>query len=151
MELKNLNKNQSFGSDKKQALRYTFLNNLINELKERELPSEIIIAINKEIEELNAFSGSDKKLLKQARKAKSTLLKLIEEELGLVLKYHYQNSWMAYGMLAGVLFSTIFSQLGFANTWNSLGMGISMGLIFGMLAGKNRDEKAFKEGKQLNL
>lgn len=149
--MKELNKQLNIEHNKKLIEANSSLDHLIKELGKREIPLEIITVVNQEIEKINSFSGSDKDLLKQLRVSKKLVIEMIEKELELVPKYHYQNKWMAFGILAGVLFSTIFNQLGFSDTWNSLGMGISMGLLFGMLAGKNRDEKAFKVGKQLNF
>lgn len=149
--MKELNKRLNIEHNKKLIEANSSLDHLIKELGKREIPLEIITVVNQEIEKINSFSGSDKDLLKQLRVSKKLVIEMIEKELELVPRYHYQNKWMAFGILAGVLFSTIFNQLGFSDTWNSLGMGISMGLLFGMLAGKNRDEKAFKEGKQLNF
>ena len=151
MKLKELHQLTNAGTSKKLSSKYQSFQNLIGELRERELDSEIINTINSEIETINSFSESNKTLLRQLRKSKATILELLEKKLQLVAKYHYQNKWTALGMLAGIVFSTIFNQLGYSDTWNSIGMGISMGLIFGMLAGKNRDEKAFKEGNQLNF
>ena len=124
---------------------------LIDDLRKRELNSEIINTINQEIEKINSFSAPDKGLIKQLQTSKRIVLELIEKELKLVPRHHYQNKWMALGIIVGVLFSMIFNQLGFSDTWNSLGMGIPMGLLFGMLAGKNRDEKANREGFQVNI
>jgi len=103
--------------------------------------------INEEISTINRFSGTNKALRTQIQLSTKTVLKTIEKVLNIVPKYHYQNKWMVYGVIIGVLFSTILSTLGYQNTWNSLPMGISMGLIFGMLAGKNQDIKV----KNMNL
>lgn len=151
MKRKELHQLTNERTSKKLSRNYESFQNLIGDLRKRELDSEIINTINQEIEIINSFSESNKVLLKQLRKSKAKILEMIEKKLKLIPKYHYQNKWTALGMLAGVLFSTLFSQLGFSDTWNSLGMGISMGLLFGMLAGKNRDEKANREGFQLNI
>jgi len=57
---------------------------------------------------------------------------------------------MVYGMSIGILFTVIVTTVGYENTWTSFPMGLSMGLIFGLLAGKNRDDKAKKMNLQLN-
>lgn len=151
MKLKELHQLTNAGTNKKLARNYSTFQDLMDDLRKRELDSEIITAVNQEIEVINSFSKSNKDLLKQLRKSKAYILEMIEKKIKLVPKYHYQNKWMAFGIIGGVLFSTIFTQLGFTNTWNSIGMGIPMGLLFGMLAGKNRDTKALNEGKQLTV
>ena len=151
MELKELNKRNLNELNKKQLTKFNYLDQLIFDLKNREITTELINLINGKIDFINDFSGSEKDYIKQLKKATASILQLLGEELELVAKHHYQNQWTAYGMLAGVIFSTIFTQLGYSETWSSIGMGIPMGLLFGMLAGKNRDEKALKEGKQLNV
>ena len=151
MEFLKLNEPKNIAQNKKLIAKIEYFGKLINELKKREIDSSIVSYVNKEIEKTNIFSGSDRALLKQIKKSISSILKLLETELQLVINHHYQNTWMAYGMLGGVLFSTIFSQLGVSETWTTMGMGISMGMIFGMMAGKNRDKKAKQMGLQLNL
>jgi len=126
---------------------YLYFSILTAELENKQLPLRIIDMINEEISTINRFSGTNKALRTQIQLSTKTVLKTIEKVLNIVPKYHYQNKWMVYGVIIGVLFSTILSTLGYQNTWNSLPMGISMGLIFGMLAGKNQDIKV----KNMNL
>ena len=124
---------------------------MIVAINKKEVPRNIIASINLKINELNSFSGDTKTLIKLIKKTEKEIIKQIESEFGLVKKSHYQNHWMAYGIMAGVLFSTIATQFGFDETWNSVGFGISMGLIFGMIAGKNKDVQVAKEGLQLEV
>lgn len=151
MKLKELHQLTNARTSKKLLRNYNTIQALIADLRKRELDSEIINTINQEIEIINSYSESNKNLLKQLRNSKAKILELLEKKLKLVPKYHYQNKWMAFGILTGILFSIIFTQLGYSNTWNSIGMCIPIGLLFGMLAGKNRDEKANREGFQLNI
>jgi len=147
MKLIQLKKLQNAEQDQKLNKAYLYFLTLTAELEGRQLPLSIIDIINEEISTINRFSGTKKALLKQIQLSTKKILKTIEKILNIVPKYHYQNKWMIYGMIVGILFTTICSILGYQNTWNSLPMGISMGLIFGMLAGKNRDIKV----KNMNL
>jgi len=147
MKLIQLKKLQNAEQDQKLNKAYLYFLTLTAELEGRQLPLSIIDIINEEISTINRFSGTKEALLKQIQLSTKKILKTIEKILNIVPKYHYQNKWMIYGMIVGILFTTICSILGYQNTWNSLPMGISMGLIFGMLAGKNRDIKV----KNMNL
>lgn len=151
MKIIELNNKQNNNQSKKVVKRYSQLERLIIGLKEREITDEIVLAINDEINIINECKETEKDFLCKVKKTKSNILKLIEKELKLVPKSHYQNLWMVYGMIAGLIISLILKQFGFENTWNSVGMMLPMGMLFGIVAGKNRDEKAQKNGLQLNI
>ena len=150
MKLIQLRKLQNAGQHKKLDKVYLYFLNLITDLEDRPLPLSIIDMINEEISTINRFSGTKKELVSLIKQSTKKTLKTLEKVLNIVPKHHYQNKWMLYGMLAGIIFSTIVTNMGYENTWNSLPMGISMGLIFGLVAGKNRDAKANKMNLQLN-
>ena len=87
--------------DKKLTRQYISFRKLIAELKKREMPPETVNSINRNIEKINAFSGSKKDLRKQIRKSQSSILALIEKELNLVTKNLYRMRWMVIGMAIG--------------------------------------------------
>ncbi len=150
MEIKKINKRPNIEQHKKLANKYACFEKLINELKKREVPPEIVNSINQEIEKVNSFSGSDKDLLKLLRKAQSGILKLIEKELKLVTKNHYRNMWMsvgtaAFGIPFGVVFGAILGNMAF------IGIGIPIGMAIGIAVGTGMDKKAFENGNQLDL
>jgi len=91
MEIKELNKRPNIEQTKKLTNKYVYFENLINELKKREIPSEVAKSINKNIEDINSFYGSNKDLLKQIRKSQSYTYKLIEKELKLVPKNLFRS------------------------------------------------------------
>ena len=150
MEIKDIDKKTDIEKGKKLMSRFNDLEKLINELKKREVPSEIVNSVNQDIEDINSFVGSNKDLLKQLRKAQSKIIKLIEKELKLVTKNHYRNVWLAVGMAAfgipfGVVFGVSLGNMAF------LGIGIPIGMVLGIAIGTAMDKKAFEEGRQLNL
>ena len=150
MKIKELDKRPNHEQDKKLEMRYAIFENLIDELKERKIPSEILNSVNQNIEEINSFSGSNKDLRKRIRKSQFNILKLIEKELKLVSKNLYCNRWLAIGMSAfgipfGVAFGVSLDNMAF------LGIGIPIGMVIGMAIGAGMDKKAFEEGRQLNL
>lgn len=150
MKFKELNRKQNIEQDKKLANRYALFEKLINELKKKEIPLEIVNSVNLNIEEINSFSGSNKGLLKKLREAQSRILKLIEKELKFVTKNHYRNMWLALGMAVfgipfGVVIGLIIGNMAF------IGIGLGMGMPFGIIIGTEMDKKAFKDRKQLDF
>jgi len=135
----------------KLLVAYQKLEDLLDALDKKEMGEEHLLFINSEIKLLNLFTGSDKDMIKHLKSANTRILSFIEKELELVKKHHYQNKWMVFGMAGGVFLSYLFKAIDYSATWNSIGFAISMGLIAGLLAGKNRDEKAKKDGKQLDI
>lgn len=149
MEIKNLNKNNTLEQDKKLNKLYVSFEKLLDELKRREIPSELVHSINLQIEEVNSFSGQNRGLRKQIRKSRSKVLKLIEKELQLVTKNHYRNMFMALGMAFGVAIGT---ALGTSNENTSfLSVGIGIGMVLGLGVGSAKDKKAKENGLQLDL
>ena len=119
------------------------------ELKRKELPDEIIVSINNDIEGINTFNGADKDFIKRIRKTQSAIIKLIEKKLKIVPKNHYRNTLLAVGIATGVAVGiTIGSSTG---NMSLLAMGITIGMAIGMAAGTSKDKKAKDSGKQLDL
>lgn len=150
MEIQEFNKRPSIESNKKLANKYVNFEKMMNELRKKEIPSEIVNSINQDIEEINSFSGSDAALLKLLRKTQSNLLKLIEKELHLVTKNHYRNMWLAVGMSAfgipfGVVFGVSLGNMAF------IGIGLPIGMAIGIGIGIAKDKKAFENGNQLDV
>ena len=150
MDIKELDIKPNIEQDKKLTNKYVYFEKLIDELKRREMPSEIMNSINQNIEDINSFSGSNKDLRKQIRKSQSNILKLIEKELKLVPKNLYRARWMAIGMSVfgvplGMAFGVSLDNMAF------LGIGIPIGMVIGMAIGAGMDKKAFEEGRQIDL
>ena len=124
--------------------------NLLQVLKTRELPDEIVAYINNEVNLINATTASDKALAKQLSTSQSGILKLLEKELKLVTKNHYRNLWLALGMGSfglplGVVFGLSLGNMAF------LGIGLPIGMALGVALGTSMDNKAEKNGTQLDI
>ena len=150
MEIKELKKRPSIDQNKKLISAYAQFDQLLTELKKKELPEEIVKSINNGIDQINSVSESENELRKQIRKTQSGILKLIEKELKLVTKNHYRNTWLALGMAAfgiplGVAFGTSIGNMGL------LGIGLPIGMVIGMAVGSDLDKKAVKSGRQLDV
>jgi len=68
LEIQELNKRPNIEQNIKFKRVFIQFEKLIFELKTKEIPEEIVIFINKNIEEINSFSTSDKELKKQIKK-----------------------------------------------------------------------------------
>ncbi|WP_431107374.1 hypothetical protein [Winogradskyella poriferorum] len=125
------------------------LQQLLQELQERELPDATIDYINHQLRDLNAKSTADSKLYKAVFATQHTILKYLEKYHKIVSKGHYQKIWMVLGMSLfgvpmGVAFGTSMGNMAF------LGTGIPLGMVIGMAVGSGMDKKAAAEGRQLD-
>lgn len=136
--------------NKKLDKQYLFMHKLIAELNKRDLPLGVSSAINQNIENLNAFTGSSRTLLKTIRKSKVKIVNLLEKELKIVPKNHYMLRWLAIGMASfgvpiGVAFGVSMGNM------SLLAIGLPIGLAIGVAIGAGMDKKAMDEGRQLDL
>jgi hypothetical protein len=130
--------------------KYQLFENLTAALAKRNLPVNIITSINKEIELINDFYGSDTGLINQLAGAQKRILKMVEKQLKIVPKNHYLYLWMALGMsVFGIPLGLAFGHTS-GNAIN-LGIGIPIGMVLGMAVGNFLDDKARREGRQLDL
>lgn len=151
MKIERVIRAEKIGANPKLIKAYNAIEQLIEALNKKEIPKNVLENINSKVKKINAYTGDYKRLTKLIKKSDKDIENLVETEFGWVKKSYYQGLWTVYGMLAGGVFSTIFTQLGFEETWSSYGLAIPMGLIFGMLAGKNKDTQVAKDGLQLDI
>lgn len=123
---------------------------LIESLRVRELPGEIAAYINQDINTINGLTGSEHELFKTVRASQKKILKLVERELKLVPKKHYQKLWMAVGMSAfglpiGCLYGLALGNMAF------FAIGLPIGMGVGTLLGTAKDKKSSRAGNQLDV
>lgn len=150
MTLLELQPNEQFLSNSTLKEATQKVKRLLADLQKRSLPVDLIETINSKIEGINTSTLLGKPLEKLVSTTLAEILKLLEKELKLVPKYHFRNQWMALGMSAfglpfGVIFGLSLGNMAF------LGIGLPMGMAIGIALGSSLDEKAKKEGRQLNL
>jgi hypothetical protein len=129
---------------------YDSFEKLLSALRQRAIPEEQVSSINKDIGELNAMGDSDKKWYKEMKKVRHQIVNRVSKELKLVPKHYYRNQWMALGMTIfglplGVAFAFAIDNMAF------LAIGLPIGMPIGMAVGANLDQKAAKEGRQLDV
>lgn len=150
MEITLLKEPKELLENKKLQRRYAYFQELFTELKKQDLPDRMLSHINQEVEALNHFEGSGKELSKKMQKTIHQLLRQLEKDLKIVPKNLYRNRWMAIGMTAlgvpfGVAFGAALDNMAF------MGIGFPLGLVMGMAIGAGMDQKAEKEGRQLQI
>ena len=126
------------------------LGELIQELNIRELPPEVVVVMNVEIDRLNTLPDNHTRLFVAIKAVKRKLLKYALEDLELVPKNYYRNMWLAIGMSGmgvpmGVLFSVMLDDFSY------ISIGLSTGLAIGIGIGTYLDKKAVEENRQLEL
>ncbi len=135
---------------KKLAGKYKKFQNLLDELRKRELSPEIVVKLNEKIESLNAISDKDKQLSSLLRKTQNSILKFLEKKLKIVPKNYYRTLWMGIGMLVFGVPIGIALSAGI-NNYGMIGAGIAIGIGIGLAVGSDMDRRAQLEGRQLDV
>ncbi len=124
--------------------------NLLQEVHKMELPPEVIVSLNSELEMLHSFSGGEKQFFKKLKNTKTVLLKILYKEVSVVPKNHYRNLWIAIGLFAiGIPMGIFLSH--FLDNSIYMGLGISIGSAIGLIIGSNLDKQAEVEGRQIAI
>lgn len=150
MNIIELNKKPNISENSKSYKPFTQFGALLDELRKRELPENIISTINSSIEKINAIDGEDKDLNKIIKQQQTVITKQLEKELKIVPKNYYRTIWMllgftAFGLPLGVAFGLSVGNIGL------IGIGLPIGMVIGALAGMSMDKKALAEGRQLAI
>lgn len=150
MEIKELLPRPNIQHNKKLVNIFGQFNQLLSELRKKELSAETIASINTRIDEINTIHDAEKTLRKKLKATQASILKSMEKQYKIVTINHYRNTWLAIGMAVfgipmGVAFGTALGNMAF------LGIGIPIGMVIGMAVGTGMDKKALEEGRQLNL
>jgi len=150
MKVTELKRKITITDDQKLADKFNYFIKLIDELNLRNLPEDVVVEINKEIDKINNHIGTNRELSGLLATSKSRLLRLIEKKLKLVPKGYYRNLWMVLGMAAfgiplGVMYGFALDSMAF------IGIGLPIGMVVGMAVGSTMDKKAATKGHQLNF
>lgn len=150
MEIKKLlkrSKTERYPKTLKLFQKFTYLT---EELSRKKLNDSTVDHINSYIEDLNNSLAKQKKYHTDLRDAYNEALKYLRKNEKIVPKHYYRNLWLAIGMSSfgvpiGVAFGLVFDNMAF------LGIGLPIGMGIGIAIGANLDDKAKKEGKQLDI
>lgn len=150
MEIKQLNLNpEQINNDKVKNL-YDQMQELIEKLNIKKLPSEPVQFINQQIEDINSTTLTDSQLYKFLKKIQTAIIKKLEADHKIVPKNYYRNLWTAVGMSAfglpfGLLFGLLMGNIGL------MALGLPIGLAIGVGIGTSMDKKALAEGRQIDM
>lgn len=130
--------------------RFLILEELTRELNKHEIPKELTLEFNAEIDKLNAISDSAKEKPRKMMQTINHFFRKVQKELGLVPKNYHRNMWMGIGMAAfgipmGVSLGLSLDNMAF------MAIGLPIGLAIGLAVGSGMDNKAQKDGKQLDI
>jgi hypothetical protein len=149
MPLTVLTSRSSFEENPKLAKAAYNLSTLLTVIDQKSIPEIQIQNISEIIAGLNNFPGPDPELLKALKTGQAAILKLLEKELQIVAKNHYQTLWLvlgisAFGIPLGVAFGALMGNMAL------LGIGLPIGISIGIAVGTSLDTKAKNEGLQLD-
>ena len=148
MKVKQLHKRAL--SDKKIKQKYSYFEKLIEAISQKDLPDDITLKVNQEVELLNASKGTEKQLKEQLSKSKMKLYKLLEKEVKIVPRSFYSTKWLAIGMAGfGIPLGIIFGIS--MDNMSLIGIGLPIGFTTGIAIGRRLDQKASDEGRQLDI
>ena len=146
MKINELKKRPEILQDEKLKEAFLQFEKLLDELRNRNLPDDLIIEINRNIDEINTSSGRN--FRKIFRRNQTRIIRTLEKELKIVPKNYYRKLWTTlgiavYGIPFGFSFGLSLGNMAF------IGLGLPLGLAIGMNVGSGMDRKALREGRQM--
>lgn len=150
MEITQLNLNTEKISDDKAKKLYSQIQELIEKLNEKKIPSQAISFINKQINGLNVSTLTNSLLHKHLKNTQTAIIKKLEADHKIVPKNYYRNLWTALGMATlGLPFGTVLGLL--MGNIGLMALGLPLGLAIGVGIGTSLDKKALQEGRQIDI
>ena len=131
-------------------LAVTQFEQLIQEIQRMELPPEVIVELNTELEKLELQLVFQKKFYEQIKTSKAVLLNILFKEVGVVPINHYRDLWIALGLSGIGLPLGIFLSF-FMDNSSAIALGIALGCSMGIVIGSNLDNQAEAEGRQMAI
>ena len=151
MEIIELKKNSHLTQKETTKKAFSDLEKTLVAYRGVELSENSIVKINDLVKSINSFQeSSERKYRRKLLINRSNIIQLIVKEHGIVPEKYYQKQWFVLGMVTfgipiGIIFSTAIGNI------SMLAVGYPLGMLIGSMIGKQKDEKAKKEGKQINL
>lgn len=149
MEIEKLNKH-TVSANSTVVLAFDQLQNLLNVLRQKEIPDATITKINTQVNDLNSVSLTGNTLRRQIKKKQIAITRILEKDLKIVPINYYRNLWILLGMTAFGLPMGVAIGLSAGNI-GLLGVGFPFGMGVGALIGMRLDKKAKAEGRQLAI
>lgn len=150
MHIIDIEKTSAILNDEKLIKIHAQFQQLIVQLRAKELTVDSIQIINDNVSSINKSALTGSKLQVLIKKHQTVILKHIEKEYKLTTKNHYRNLWMLFGFTAfglpiGVSFGLALDNIGL------MGVGLPFGMVIGFFVGMQLDKRALRDGNQLDL
>ena len=150
MEINQIQLNKEQISNEKIKNLYLQMQELIEKLNHKNIPSETVQFINQKIVDVNNTTLTGSQLQKHLKTTQTTIIKKLETEHKIVPKNYYRNLWTALGMSAfGLPFGLLFGLL--MGNIALFAIGLPIGLAIGVGVGTSMDKKALQEGRQIDI
>jgi hypothetical protein len=140
----------NLAANSKAALQYNQFAALLRALEEKNLPENITKFIHEEVQLVNAIADDTKGFTGAIKAAETKVVRQVEKQLKIVPKNYYRKLWLVLGMSSfGIPFGVVFGMS--IGNIALLGTGLPIGMGIGVLIGTKLDNKAYQEGRQLNI
>lgn len=150
MEINQLYSKENIEKAYKLKDRFLSLSELLAALRQKSIPAEQAEKINRHVDSVNKFSGTNQEFSKKISTEQKSILKIVINELKIVPVNYYRNLWTALGMSAfGIPFGVVFGLL--VGNMAFLAIGLPIGMGVGVVLGSNMDKKAATEHRQLDV
>ena len=150
MEINQIQFNKEQISNEKIKNLYLQMQELIEKLNHKNIPSETVQFINQKISDVNHTTLTDSQLQKHLKTTQTTIIKKLETDHKIVPKNYYRNLWTALGMSAfGLPFGLLFGLL--MGNIALFAIGLPIGLAIGVGVGTSMDKKALQEGREIDI
>lgn len=149
MALTPLKSRPAFENDPKLTKAAHNLSTLLEAAEKKKIPLAQVRKINEIMAAINSHRGTDSELTKQIKSAQVAIIKLLEQELKIAPKNHYQLQWLVLGMATfgiplGLAIGMALGNIAF------MGIGLPIGMAIGVGVGSIKDKKTLEEGRQLD-
>ena len=155
MEIIELQQKENIANDEKLSEQYAQIQSLLSELRERNLPDDVIGIINQKICEINSSTCNGEDLRRVIKMKQEDILYHVVR-LKIVPKKYYKKYWFSFSFPACVPLVAL--ALTFFN--DSIGgrfflillvyiISAGVGMLITTYIGVQKDKKAFAEGRQL--
>ncbi|NBW38000.1 MAG: hypothetical protein EBR30_23865 [Cytophagia bacterium] len=106
--------------------------------------------MQQEVQLLNAIADDAKGFARAIKTTEGKIVRFVEKQLKLVPQKYYRKLWLLLGMTSfGIPFGVVFAMS--IGNMAMLGIGLPIGMGIGVAIGTALDNKALKEGRQLDI
>ncbi|MCL2028427.1 MAG: hypothetical protein FWG79_08085 [Bacteroidales bacterium] len=161
MNIIELKEKPNISNDVKLDRIYAVFQNFLEELRKRDWSNHPIEAvnrdaeaINRDIEKINSSSYTSNALRNLLKYKLGNIIMILRQNHKVVPQNYYRNQWTILTVIPLCPFILWITTTTTMNDWIPsviISMGLIVAFIIGRSVAKNKDRKAFEEGRQLNI